>query len=84
MAVLPANERSAVSADYQRYKSDARESIPITKAQLRAAIDAIDDWLEANAAALNAAIPQPARGALNAQQKLDLILRVLNRRVRGN
>lgn len=83
MAVLTNAQRAAVSADFQRDKSAARETIAgLTKPDIRAAVDAIDDWCDTNAAALNAAIPLPARTALNAQQKLDLFLRVVSRRVK--
>lgn len=85
MAVLPDGERAEVCADFQRDKSSLREVVAgVTKADLRAAVNAIDAWLDANAASLNSAIPQPARGALTTQQKLDLILRVLRRRVKGD
>jgi hypothetical protein len=52
----------------------------ITKSQLRAAIDATDDWIEANAASYNSAIPQPARGALSTKQKARLFMMVASRR----
>jgi hypothetical protein len=85
MAVLIDADRAAVSGDFQRDKSAVREAFgALVKADIRAAINAIDDWLDVNAAALNTAIPQPARAALTTQQKLDLILRVLQRRVKGN
>ena len=85
MAVLPNADRAAVSADFQRDKSALREVVAgLTKPDLRAAVNAIDDWLDLNAPALNLAIPLPARTALTGQQKLDLILRVLQRRVKGN
>lgn len=85
MAVLSAAERAACTAAFTDDKSRIREVVSgVTKADIRAAINALDDWLDTNAALLNLAIPQPARGALTSQQKLDLILRVLQRRVRGN
>lgn len=85
MPVLPDNQRAAVSADFQRDKSDVREGFAaLTKADIRAAVNALDDYFDTNASVINLAIPQPARGALTAQQKLDLILRVLRRRVRGD
>lgn len=80
MAVLSDIDRTAVSAEIQRQLSDAHESCGVTKAQLRAAIDALDDFLEANAAALNSAIPQPARGALTTAQKARLLAYVALRR----
>ena len=57
---------------------------PVTgKAALRAAIDAVDDWLDANATAFNQAIPQPARSALTAAQKLELLYIVARKRFGG-
>ena len=56
------------------------EAISITKADLRAAVDALDNFLESNAAAVNNAIPQPARGALSARQKAWILARVIERR----
>ena len=84
MAVLSNADRAAATADFQRDKSDARESFAsLTKPDLRAAVNSIDDWCDLNAVALNLAIPLPARAALTAQQKLDLFLRVVQRRVKG-
>ena len=60
--------------------STERESCSITKAELRAAVDALDVWFNANAAIINAAIPQPARGALNNRQKARLLSLVIRRR----
>jgi len=42
---------------------------PLTKADIRAAVDGIDQWLTDNAAEGNQAIPQPARTGLSAAQK---------------
>ena len=53
----------------------------ITKPQLVAVVDAIDDWWEATgAAAANAAIPQPQRGLLTAKQKARLFTMLLDAR----
>lgn len=54
----------------------------VAKADLRAAIDAIDAYFDANvtAAGINAAIPQPARGALSTAQKTLLVKLVMQRR----
>lgn len=83
MAVLTNGQRAAVTADFQRDKSFLRETVSgLTKPDLRAAVNAIDDWCDLNAAALNLAIPLPARTALTAQQKLDMFLRVVSRRVK--
>lgn len=61
-----------------------RESVAITKTDLRSAIDAIDAWIDSNAASLNSAIPQPARSGLTASQKARLLVHVVRKRfVRG-
>ena len=52
----------------------------IVKADLRSAINAVDDWVEANQTAFNTAIPQPARGALSTRQKAALLMLVCERR----
>ena len=77
MAVLSDADRAAATAEWQRLND---ESIGITKADLRAAINAVDDWVVANASSFNTAIPQPARGALSARQKAWLLWYVVNKR----
>lgn len=85
MAALSASERAAVSGDFQRDASAVRETMSgLNKNDIRATVNAIDDLFEANSAAWNAAIPLPARTALTAQQKLNIFLRVLQRRVKGS
>jgi len=80
MAVLSEQNRAAVWADFMRDESSAHNSIGITKADLRAAFNAADDWAEANATSFNSALPQPARGALTARQKAKLLAMVLFQR----
>lgn len=58
----------------------AERSIPIDKAQFLAVVNAVDDWIDANAAAFNAAIPQPQRGLLTAKQKALILAAVVKRR----
>lgn len=52
----------------------------VTKADLRAAVDATDDWIEASQASFNAALPQPFRGAATTAQKTFLFCYVAMRR----
>ena len=53
----------------------------LTKAQLLAVVDALDDWWEASgAAAGNTAIPQPQRGILTSKQKARLFVMLLEAR----
>lgn len=77
MAVLTSQQREGVWADYMRQRVG---DISITKTELRAAVDAADAWADANAAAYNSALPQPARGALTAKQKASLLAYVVMRR----
>ena len=65
MAVLSANDRAEIWAKWMRENTDA--SGTLTKADLKAAVDAIDQWSEDNTAAFNNAIPQPARNRADDQ-----------------
>lgn len=52
----------------------------VNKTDLRAAVDAVDTWVDDNTASFNTAIPQPARGALTTLQKSALLCYVVMRR----
>ena len=78
---LAEGERAQVHAELQRHWSRLRLPCGVTKADLRAAVDAVDQWCEDNSASLNAAIPQPARGALSAAQKAWLLCYVVRKRI---
>lgn len=81
MTTLTEPDRLTISAEAQRTPECPPE---LSKAQLKAVIDALDDWWEATGAALaNAAIPQPQRGAMNARQKAFLFQRVLGKKYKG-
>lgn len=81
MAVLGEQDRAGLWAELMAELSAEREPVAgLTKTDLRAAVDAIDSFLSTNAAAINAAIPQPARGALSAAQKARLLVAVVRRR----
>jgi len=77
MAALPDQTRADMSADIQR-TPDCPGGV--TKAELRAAINAADDWADANAAAYNAALPAAARTALTARQKARVLEFVIRKR----
>lgn len=80
MANLTDGERFSVWAEFMSDVSRDREACGINKADLRAAVDAIDSWINSNASSLNSAIPQPARGSLTMTQKARLLKLVINRR----
>jgi hypothetical protein len=77
MAVLSEQARAEVWAGHMRANEQA---FNLSKADLRAAVNAIDGWIDSNAAALNAVIPQPARSALTTSQKAQLLTLVVARR----
>ena len=77
MAVMPEADRAQCMAQFIR---DQKEAMGLTKAELRAALDATDAWIDSNATAFNSALPQPARGTLSATQKTLLFCYVAMRR----
>ncbi|MCZ2076466.1 MAG: hypothetical protein LC130_15880 [Bryobacterales bacterium] len=77
MATLSEQDRFDVWAQWMRENAEA---IPITKSALRAALDALDDFMQANETAMNSAIPQPARNQLSVSQKAALLSAVIARR----
>lgn len=77
MALLPKSDRQQIKATWMRESIGACAA---TKADLQAAIDAIDTWVDGNAAAFNLALPQPARTALTARQKAWLLTFVVQSR----
>lgn len=52
----------------------------LVKNDIRAAVNAMDDFLEANAAAINAAFPQPFRSTASTADKAAIIAFVAMRR----
>lgn len=79
MAQLSSGDRALVCGEINR-SGPIIQGLTILKADLRAAVDAIDTWVDDNAAAFNTAIPQPARGALTAKQKAALLMFVVEKR----
>ena len=77
MAILSDTDRALISAEIQR-TGDCPGGL--TKAQLRAAFNAMDDWWETQANAGNTAIPQPQRTILTTKQKAAMFMAVLRRR----
>ena len=77
MAVLPEAERGLAHSEFMQANL---EGLALTKADLRAAVDALDTFMHTNAAALNTAMPQPARSALSTAQKAHMLMIVIQRR----
>lgn len=80
MAVLIDQDRADITAGVQRDLSRIRESLGLTKAELRDAVNATDTWINNNAASYNAALPTAAQSGLTANQKERLFLLVAKRR----
>lgn len=78
MAEMTSGQRAACANQLMTDLSRLRVPIgALTKADVRAAVDAADAWAEANAPAYNAALPQPARGVLTAGLKSQLLAAVI-------
>lgn len=84
MAVMQDADRFSVWASFMR-----REQLVfillaavsgVTKAQLRAGVDAADQWASDNAVSYNSALPAPVRNNLTANQKTALLVYVLLKR----
>lgn len=75
---LSATDRGRVSSAYQR---DRQCPGAITKPALIAAVNAIDDWIDANQASFNSALPLPFRTTATLEQKAMLFGFVLWRRI---
>ena len=81
MPALTTADRDTISANFQENLSIKREGVgTLTKADILAAVNGLDDWITANQTAVNNAIPQPARGALTQSQKNDLFTRISGKR----
>lgn len=80
MAILSETERRNLWARFMEDLSNRREAIGINKADLRAAVDAVDTWVENNQASFNSALPETARTGLTANQKAVLLMYVVNKR----
>ena len=81
MAVLPDADRFEIWAQFMRDLSAAGSVLSgITKTDLRAAVNAADDWVSTNAAAYNAALPAAFRTNASAAQKAQLLMFVISRR----
>lgn len=81
MAVMSAAQRIATGAEFQADASRDRDQFgAVTKADIQAAIAAVDDWVVNNQTNFNGALPLAARTALTATQKARVLLYVVRRR----
>ncbi len=80
MAILPDADRFDA---WRRWMRDNTENCGFTKAELRAALDATDDWIEANQASFVQALPTAFRTASTTAQKVRLFTYVTRKRFLG-
>lgn len=74
MAVLSDADRLKCYSDFINEIGSGREAFNgVTKTDIRAAVNALDDFLVTNAATINSAIPLPARTSLTTAQKARLM-----------
>lgn len=77
MAALPEADRWDVWASWMR---ENLEATGFTKSEMRAAVNAVDDYMEANAGSINSALPTPFRTGASTAQKARLLMLVVARR----
>jgi hypothetical protein len=80
MVVLSAAARAAVTADLMDELSSERGHAVPLKAECRLMVDALDDFFNANQAAINTAIPLTARNTFSTSDKARAGAKVLMRR----
>ncbi len=80
MAILTDTERLDVWAKYMRSLSRIAESLGLSKIELRDAVNATDEWVDANASSYNSALPIEARTNMTVMQKAKLLLFIVDRR----
>ena len=77
MAVLSDTDRARISAGLMR-SPDLFGAVPnILKQDLLAAVDAADDWVNANTASYVAGLPEPFKTRSNTNQKSLLLIAVI-------
>ena len=80
MAILSNKNRKIITQVFADDESFERNKVVPGQQDIQAAVDAVDDWLEANRASFNAALPEPAKKGLLLKQKNKLLLLVINKR----
>lgn len=79
MATMTEQDRQECWAEYMRSQLATYAGV-MTKAELRAFIDAVDQWISDNAASFNSALPQPARTVLTNSDKARGLMLVAGKR----
>ncbi len=79
--ILSEIDRAQVWRGLMRFWSRRAEALSVNKADLQAAVDATDTWIENNQVSFNTALPAAAKNNLTQSQKTLLFCAVAARRV---
>lgn len=80
MALLDNLDRIAVWREFMERMAPEQRAGPMTKTDFKAAVDAMDAYVAANAAAINNAFPTAARVALTNVEKIGVFAYVALKR----
>ena len=80
MASLTDEKRQEIRQEIAGVLSREHEEVSLTKADLKAAVDAADQWVDDNRASYNSALPAAAQSGLTASQKARLLQFVVQKR----
>lgn len=80
MTILAEHLRQAALGNLLYNWFRANPNFNLSNSDIRAVVDATDDWIEANTAAFNNALPEPAKSTLTADQKEFLFLIIAQHR----
>jgi hypothetical protein len=81
MTIMSDPNRAECLREYQADLSIVRDQTNgVLKADIQAALNALDQYFSDNGAAINTTIPQPARSSLTTTQKALLAMHVIRKR----
>lgn len=81
MAILSDTIHTEISGRYQSDLSRIRETLSgVTKSDIKAAIVAVDQWVQDNKTSFNNALPTATKNNLTASQKSQILVYVMERR----
>lgn len=79
MAVMTSPQRAVCAGKFQQSYTNG-ENIAVVKADVRAALDAVDQWVSDNQASFNTALPTAFKNNATAAQKARLLQFVVDER----
>lgn len=80
MAKLSLQDRAALLADVNQDISRLRQTTDGTRANWKNLVDALDDFIDNNAAGINSSIPLPERTIFTAAEKALALMYVVKKR----